>query len=75
MIDLIVPRGVPAARTMDGLADIAQRFSGDVPLAITVAGYRLELGPAWRYSASDACLAALGEFGDLQDNPTTTGGI
>lgn len=45
---------------------IALRYPGDVPLTVLAGDRQLTLGDAWRYDGQPACLAALGEFGTVE---------
>lgn len=76
MIVLRMIAGHNAAEALMQIKLIATRFPGKYALAIHVRtpdqlirsekGRQLILGPDFRYSASDACLAALREFGDVE---------
>jgi hypothetical protein len=67
---------VPGGASADVLQQIklaAKRFPGPHTLCLDVqAGYttrRVTLGPDWRYSDSEGCLAALSEFGSSSRGP------
>lgn len=67
MIVLRVEAGLAAAAA---LADIkllsTGRFHGTHQLTLRAGGRALDLGPLWTFDASEACLAALGEFGTVE---------
>ena len=76
MIVLRVIAGHNAAAALATIRLIATRFPGEHRLTIAIRtpdellrgekGRRLTLGDPWRYDASEACLAALREFGDVE---------
>lgn len=77
MIELHVEPGLEAAAALTQVKLCATRFPGEHELVVVVheaspapaeraSGrevHRLTLGEPWAYDASDACLAALNEFG------------
>jgi hypothetical protein len=60
-----------AERNFDGefalasIKAIAKRNPGPEDLMVHVGNSRLRLGSAWQIDPSNACLAALGEWGDV----------
>lgn len=60
-----------AERTFDGrvalrsVRRVAARYPGHTDVMVKVGNSRLRLGPAWRIEPSEACLAALSEFGEV----------
>lgn len=65
MITLTVESGLAAAESLTVIKLIATRFPGDHELTIRLGARALNLGPLWLYDASEPCLAALREFGDV----------
>lgn len=81
VIALRIVAGHNAAEALTQIKLAASRFPGEHELTLLISTpddllsgrvtRRLALGPAWRYDASPACLAALREFGTpevLQDD-------
>lgn len=66
MIVLRLTRGTRPFVPAQTIAQIATRFPGHEPLQILVGERSLKMGAAWRYDASPACLAALGEYGEVE---------
>lgn len=73
MIVVRLPEQTPVD-TLKQIKLIATRFPGETALEIVTANpgagqsdLRLTLGHRWRYDASPACLAALGEFGTVEE--------
>lgn len=71
MIALHVTAGADAAATLQQVKLAAKRFPGHHRLKLIVAMANGEerhvtLGYEWRYEPSLACLAALGEFGEVE---------
>ena len=76
MIVLHMVTGANAAAALTQIKLVATRFPGDHQLQIVARspdqvirgepGRRLTLGDPWRYEPSEACLAALREFGDVE---------
>jgi hypothetical protein len=66
---VIVLRCAPDAPAdlLKHLRIIALRHPGPHGLVVLTADRRVELGPAWSFSASPTCLAALGEFGTVEE--------
>jgi hypothetical protein len=77
MIELRVCAGAEA-RVLDQVKLMALRFPGEHVLKLVVeapkrsrrewpvATRTLTLGPEWRFDGSPACMAGLGEFGDVE---------
>lgn len=63
MIQLRVQPGMEAARALSAIKAVAWDHPGDEELVLLVNDRRLALGPMWRYSGSEACRAALSEYG------------
>jgi hypothetical protein len=70
VIEVRMKPGVDAAAGLTQVKLIAARFPGEHELRIRLVAEdgettirTLTLGPLWMYDGSDACLAALGEFG------------
>lgn len=70
MIELTVTPGLGSAQALASIKFLAHDHPGEQELTLVVwtqaGNRRLGLGPMWRYSGSPDCLAALGEFGDVQ---------
>lgn len=56
-----------AADVLAHLRIIALRHPGDHALIVLAGQRRIALGPAWSFSGSPTCLAALGEFGTVEE--------
>lgn len=71
MIELRVEGGPSAALALSRIKQTAWDHPGNQQLVVVVPALskpepvRLALGPAWRYSGSPQCLAALSEFGEV----------
>lgn len=67
MIVLRIERDSLGVEALEQVKLMAHRFPGEHELLMIVgeAG-RLTLGPTWRFDGSQACLAALNEFGDAE---------
>lgn len=65
MIVLVAERDFDAGLSIAAITAVAKRFPGDHELHICVGATRMVLGPEWRCMASLECLAALGEFGEI----------
>lgn len=66
MIVLRIVAGA-AAETLRELRLVALRYPGDQTLVVLAGDRRITLGPAWECDGQPACLAALGEFGTVEE--------
>lgn len=69
MIILRVQPGLEAAVALADIKLMAARFPGDEQLELRVGQRSIRLGEPWGYDASPQCLAALGEFGTVEEPP------